>query len=223
MISRFASVVTHSWKAYQRMLSKRPMCTHSITSATLFLVGDLIAQRIERPKCDITETAKADYYASLPAQYDAASCWNFDRTLRLLMFGATMSGPVAVCWFRFMDRLFPAHSIRAIFKKIITHTFAYAPAHLACFCAWMGFSDGSFSYKYGLSAKTLEERKQLAILRAKEKTIPLWLAGCSFWIPVVLINYAFTPLEKRVLVNNSCNLVWTCFLSYQTHKKNTPQ
>ncbi len=51
----------------------------------------------------------------------------------------------------------------------------------------------------------------------------VYIADCTVWPFLQLINFTFVPLRFQVLYVNVCNLMWNAFISFVENRKNTIQ
>ena len=106
-----------AWARYHQLLHERPVLTNSVTAGVMAFTGDVIAQYIER-------SAKRGRLAATAHEHSAGSGasanrdgdgdgvteperlqWSVGRSLTLLTWGCTMSGPPMVAWYNFLHRL----------------------------------------------------------------------------------------------------------------------
>jgi hypothetical protein len=81
------------------------------------------------------------------------------------------------------------------------HSAVYAPFSVATFVAWVA----------------LREDPSSIGSRVRDNTFQLWLAGTTFWVPVMGAIYRFVPLQQRVLVTTCLNLAWSTYLSFKSN------
>ncbi|KAJ5201400.1 Mpv17/PMP22 [Penicillium cinerascens] len=122
---------------------------------------------------------------------------DFSRTGRMALYGGAVFGPVATVWFGFLQR-------HVVLKNTATTTFArvacdqilFAPVQLTCFLSSMAIMEGTSPVE-----------------KWKASFAPAYKANLFVWPFVQGANFAFVPLELRVLVVNVVSLGWNCFLS----------
>ncbi|CEJ55026.1 Putative Cap binding protein [Penicillium brasilianum] len=115
----------------------------------------------------------------------------------MALYGGAVFGPVATTWFGILQR-------HVVFKGTATTTAArvaadqilFAPIQLTCFLSSMAILEGSDP-----------------IEKWKTAFAPAYKANLMVWPFVQGANFAFVPLELRVLVVNIVSLGWNCFLS----------
>jgi len=81
-----------SWFAstYARALNKSYYATHSVTAGTLYMTGDILAQRLEK-MLHVESVGKTEY--------------NYPRTARMFIFGSVVAGPVMGIWYPLLHRM----------------------------------------------------------------------------------------------------------------------
>ncbi|XP_077980402.1 mpv17-like protein [Glandiceps talaboti] len=125
-------------------------------------------------------------------KYDAV------KICRCGVFGLCFSGPFNYGWFRLLDTVLPGNTMKIALKKLTWDTLFAVPIEVAGFFVGMD----------------LLERKDDIFSEAKEKTLPTWLAGCAFWVPIQLINFRFILPQHRVVYVGVVLFLWANFLCY---------
>ncbi|GES65296.1 protein sym1 [Aspergillus terreus] len=169
---------------YQSKLAKQPILTASVTSAVLFGSGDALAQQA----VDRRGLQKHD----------------FARTGRMALYGGgqlahllAIFGPAATTWFAFLQRNVVLKSTKAtIVARVAADQGLFTPIHLTCFLSSMAIMEGSDP-----------------IEKWRNSFLPSYKANLTIWPLVQGANFAFVPLELRVLVVNVVSLGWNCLLS----------
>lgn len=165
------------WRAYNNVLHERPILVKSATSFFGFLAGDIIAQII------------------------VAQPFNYWRTLRLVLFGMFMDGPVGHVWYNTLDKfVMPDNpkSNRAVVLKMLADQVIWAPF----------FSCVFFTFIY-----TLQFRPQAIIPAIQRKLLPMLLANYALWPLAHIINFKFVPVQQRILYINAVQVGWSAYLS----------
>ncbi|KAL6764378.1 hypothetical protein V8C86DRAFT_2475061 [Haematococcus lacustris] len=114
------------WRGYEAQLTKRPVAVQALTSAALWGLGDLVAQR----------------YAEQRKHVD-------QRRLGLTAaFGAGFMGPVGHFWYLGLDvaarKLLSPGTARYVGAKVLADTLILGPIYVLAFYAWGSFViDGS--------------------------------------------------------------------------------
>jgi protein Mpv17 len=113
------------WSRYLRALETRPILTKSITSATLYVGGDALAQKLDGT---LDRTG-----------YDVA------RGRTALIWGGLLFAPIAHGWYnKFLNPLIPGSNGSAVWKKVLLDQTVWAcasnAAYLTCSNMLMGKS-----------------------------------------------------------------------------------
>lgn len=186
------------WALYLRNLKLHPIRTKIVTSTVLFSCSDIIAQRIQST--------------------DSQTPIDLHRTSRAAVYGGPLYAPVLHYWFRFMEQIvsFPHSPNLQAALRVLIHTGIYAPTvAIAGFIGFMALTDSSKNVDRESDGINWKHRLAISIEKVKSKTIPLWIDGIAFWIPIMFASYRFFALEHRVVVVNSANLLWTTYLSLE--------
>ncbi|KAI2951265.1 hypothetical protein CBS147323_10578 [Aspergillus niger] len=108
---------------YQRCLIQRPLLTQSLTTATLFAVGDGLAQQAVEKK-------------GLP-NHDVT------RTGRMALYGGAVFGPVATKWFRFLqNRVQLSTPTKTLAARVGADQLVCAPTMIGVFLTSMSVMEG---------------------------------------------------------------------------------
>ncbi|KAI9376463.1 integral membrane protein, Mpv17/PMP22 family [Aspergillus egyptiacus] len=119
------------------------------------------------------------------------------RTGRMVFYGGAVFGPVATMWFGFLQRNIVLKNAKAtIAARVVADQAFFAPTHLTFFLTSMALMEGTDP-----------------IRKLKTSFIPGYKANLTVWPFVQGVNFAFVPLEFRVLVVNVISLGWNCLLS----------
>jgi protein Mpv17 len=97
------------WASYSEVLERAPVMTKAVTSATVYTIGDVIAQRTEGTTGDLDRL----------------------RTLRSMLAGLLGHGPLSHYWYNFCDQLFD-NTLQwtawwAFFPKILVDQTTWGP------------------------------------------------------------------------------------------------
>ncbi|KAL4892862.1 hypothetical protein BDV59DRAFT_178821 [Aspergillus ambiguus] len=119
------------------------------------------------------------------------------RTGRMALYGGAIFGPAATTWFAFLQRRIVLKSTKAtILARVACDQGLFTPIHLTCFLSSMAIMEGSDP-----------------IEKWRNSFLPSYRANLTIWPLVQGVNFAFVPLELRVLVVNVVSLGWNCLLS----------
>ncbi|BCS23217.1 Mpv17/PMP22 family protein [Aspergillus puulaauensis] len=122
---------------------------------------------------------------------------DFARTGRMAFYGGAIFGPAATVWFSFLQRNVVFKSNKAtIAARVGLDQGLFGPLNISCFLTSMAVMEG---------ADPIE--------KWKSSFLPVYKANLTVWPMVQTINFAFVPLEYRVLLVNFISLGWNCFLS----------
>eukprot|EP00884_Botryococcus_braunii_P021351 jgi/Botrbrau1/78/Bobra.0022s0068.1 len=106
------------WHGYEGALKNQPVLTQMVTSAGLWALGDVIAQRVEGSKGV-----------------------NWRRTVSSSAYGAVVIGPVGHLWYSKLDRLvrsrYQPGTLAFVGLKVVADEVLFGPIHVAGFFAWM--------------------------------------------------------------------------------------
>lgn len=171
---------------YNTLLLKRPILINSAVAALLFASGDIIAQWIS------------------PEEISVA------RVLRNAVYGGIIFGPIAARLYPFLANRIHFPRIKGVpqtkFKdtcvRVAADQIVWAPFGIALYMTCMGL----------MQATPLAEIKD-GIRQGWWSTVT---ANWAVWPLVQMINFAFVPLQYRVIVVSIVGVFWNAYLSMKS-------
>ncbi|PYI04629.1 integral membrane protein, Mpv17/PMP22 family [Aspergillus sclerotiicarbonarius CBS 121057] len=143
---------------YQRCLVQRPMLTQSLTTATLFAVGDGLAQQAVEKK--------------------GLSNHDVVRSGRMALYGGAIFGPVATKWFQFMqNRIQLSTPGRTLAARVSADQLLCAPTMIGVFLT-------SMSVMEGIKPQEKLQRTYWDALKANWTLWPMVQAGNLWLVPL---------------------------------------
>eukprot|EP01023_Acetabularia_acetabulum_P009563 TRINITY_DN14317_c0_g1_i2.p2 TRINITY_DN14317_c0_g1~~TRINITY_DN14317_c0_g1_i2.p2 ORF type:complete len:232 (+),score=14.51 TRINITY_DN14317_c0_g1_i2:643-1338(+) len=140
-----------------------------------------------------------------------ATNYDFMRSVRMALYGGVIAGPLAHYWFNLLDKVvLPSRpfSLAAIITKAMLDQLVQAPIGISIFYAYQ---------------ETMQGRINKVGDVIKNKLLPTLFLTWKFWPLAHLINFAFIPLQQRILYVNVVSVVYTCLLSrLAAEKPGTP-
>ena len=176
-----------------------PMMKSALTSAGLGIVGDGVAQTLQKrgEKPPLEGNENYDYY----------------RTARQSLFNLTFYGPLQHVWYIFLGKKWPtvpgsmaASNLKPFATKVFLNQAALGPVVVACFFAWSQALTNTFTV-----ASWTE--------KVQRDALPTLQKGWAFWVPASAINFAVVPVNRQVLYMSCCSIVWNCILSQAGNSK----
>ncbi|KAG6598126.1 Mpv17 protein [Phytophthora cinnamomi] len=185
-------MVRRLWQFYHYWLHEAPLLTKAATAATLFGVGDRIAQRIETEEGEDGIAAEEEGHAGLVTASTA-------RTLRMMMWGGLFAAPIMHTWFHVVDQVIPGTGRLVVAKKIVADMMVIAP----------GTSLAFFTVTKSMEGEPVSDAFEVA----KLKLPPTLLADYMLWPAANVIIFGLVPLHYRTPLTHCVSLVWSTFLS----------
>jgi protein Mpv17 len=172
-------------RAYNRALIAKPLITKSVSSAALFIVGDLISQGLE---CRMMKK-------SLAQNYDAIRCF------KLVLFGGLWVGPSLHLWYsRGLAVWFTKPGLQTTLKKTALDQTVFAAFSVFAF----------FGIQTLLSGGSSQDVKE----KLDKEFWPTLKANWMLWPGAQLVNFGMVPVPYQVLFSNFVALFWNAYLSY---------
>jgi protein Mpv17 len=175
-----------------------PMMKSALTSAGLGIVGDGVAQTLQK-RGEKPEEGSENY--------------DYYRTARQSLFNLTFYGPLQHVWYIFLGKKWPtvpgsmaASNLKPFATKVFLNQAALGPVVVACFFAWSQALTNTFTV-----ASWTE--------KVQRDALPTLQKGWAFWVPASAINFAVVPVNRQVLYMSCCSIVWNCILSQAGNKK----
>eukprot|EP00877_Chromochloris_zofingiensis_P002350 jgi/Chrzof1/12115/Cz06g21270.t1 len=169
-------VVYLAWARYKQQLQQKPLRTKALTSACIASLSDVIAQRM------------------IAKRYD------WQRTVKMALYGLLWGGPSAHYWQEWLQRLFARKQGSLVpVQKVMVDQVTYGPLQNLIFMMFSAMA---------LNGASVEETIQQMV-----RDFPsVQRQGWKVWPLAGIINYKFVPLECRVLFINLVALCWGTFL-----------
>ncbi|KAJ3341664.1 hypothetical protein HDU93_004298, partial [Gonapodya sp. JEL0774] len=185
-----------------------------ITAGTLVGIGDVLAQVASASSSSdaaVGDGSEGHFTVIQFAKSLGSTRWtvperfDLERTGRLVLAGATFSGPYWYFGFRFIDRFVSAPA-----ERISVQKFWSSVRKAACtFLVGSPHNPIFFALLAALEGKTVEDLKARAKLGNK-----VWMEGIVIWPFANLANYMFiNPGISRIAFSNSIGIVWNIYVS----------
>uniref|UniRef100_A0A7S4A957 Peroxisomal membrane protein MPV17 n=1 Tax=Pseudo-nitzschia australis TaxID=44445 RepID=A0A7S4A957_9STRA len=183
------------WDSYSAVLSSAPIQTKAVTSATVYAIGDFIAQRTEAQAGDDSEELGLGNNAF---ELDGP------RLIRSLLAGLIGHGPMSHVWYGVSENLFTnvlhlPNSVWGTAAKITIDQTVWGPI-------W----NNSYIVLLGLMKRNSVETIWSEI---KRTTIPLVTSGLKLWPLAHCVTYGLMPVENRLLWVDMVEILWVTILA----------
>ncbi|XP_077980219.1 mpv17-like protein [Glandiceps talaboti] len=118
------------------------------------------------------------------------------KVQRMAIWGFVVYGPGNYGWYKVLDRIMPGNTVKIAMKKVLLEKVTVSPVW--CFTFFV--------------VQSLLEGKRDIFAEAKEKAIPTFLIGLTFWIPAQTLNFLLVPHVYRVVYLGAAGFIWANFL-----------
>jgi protein Mpv17 len=176
-------IPVQNWEHYDSILHSAPIMTKAVTSATVYTIGDFIAQRTEGSS--IGEL-------------------NRPRLLRSLLAGLIGHGPMSHVWYGFSENLFEnvLHLQQGWWGTIAKVAIDQS--------TWGPIWNNTYILLLGLMKF---DKPQNIFNEMKRTTVPLIISGLKLWPLAHLVTYGLIPVENRLLWVDMVEILWVTILA----------
>lgn len=172
-----------NWLSYSDVLDKSPLMTKAVTSATVYTIGDMIAQGTEEK--GIGEIDRL-------------------RVLRSLIAGLIGHGPMSHVWYDVSENLFEnvMHLQQGIFGTAVKVAIDQS--------LWGPLWNNTYILLLGLMKF---DKLENIFKEMKATTIPLIVSGLKLWPLAHCVTYGLIPVENRLLWVDMVEIIWVTILA----------
>ena len=193
-----ATNVPGLWGKYLRAVQHRPVAVAIATSASLWIVGDSVAQIIEHREAHSDPSGQHGK--------EAKPYPDLRRLAGTTMEGSLVSGGLGVFWYAALDRFvgtslgLVSGTASFVAAKVALECVLWHPLTLSIFWTFVGLVEGSSWEKI---------KEELAT-----DFTPTLLTEYVLWTPIDILNFKLVPVHLQVLFVNMGCLVEAVLLSY---------
>lgn len=181
------------WQQYSTVLTEHPIATKACTSATVYTIGDIIAQRTTITDSDNEELDQR-------------------RILRSMIAGLIGHGPMSHFWYNICDGFF-ANTLH------LTAWWAFIPKVIIDQTLWGPIWNNTYLLLIGLMKM---ERPEVIWEDIKKSTVPMVVSGLKLWPAAHVVTYGLIPIENRLLWVDMVEIIWVTVLSKQAASLDKP-
>ena len=177
---------------YERNLSTHPILTKMVTGSILWGLGDMVAQLI--PQFSTNDVSSSS---------SAALTYDYIRTGRAAVFGCFIHAPSSHVHYNFLEYI-------TVQMKFTGYSIPIFKAFMEQFVYWSWISNSIYFAAMGaMQGLNLSQIYQRICDVLWETQVAQW----TFWIPIQLINFQYTPVRHQLNVVLITSIVWTALLS----------
>jgi protein Mpv17 len=188
MFHHMTSIPLHAYDAYESVLASNPVATKAATSATVYSIGDIVAQYTEQRQ-----------------QQDEQSMVLVDksRVLRSMLAGGIGHGPLSHVWYHVSEDFFNnvAH---------LTTWWSFLPKIAVDQTVWGPIWNSLYILMIGLMR---QESLEKMVGDIRSTTFPLFLDGLKLWPLAHCVTYGLVPVENRLLWVDAVEILWVSMLA----------
>jgi len=183
------------WAAYTAALDESPLLVKSLTAGLVGGLGDTIAQRFGR---------------------SADEPFDHQRNLGVWLDGVLVSGPGLHLGYSMLERRIPCAnrgSLRNALAQVAIDELIFDPVFIATFFFTTGFVERQHPWHETLPNL---RRQYWPTLRGAFLTSALFS-------PIQYVSFRYLPVRTRVLVVNTCDVLWYAAVSLGRHVEHGPE
>lgn len=179
-----ASVPMQAFDAYEKVLSSNPIATKAATSASVYTIGDILAQYTEQREEDSKNIDQG-------------------RVLRSCIAGGIAHGPLSHFWYHVSENFFTnfAH---------LTAWWSFLPKIVVDQTVWGPIWNSTYILLIGLMKREALEKM---VGDVRTTTFPLFLDGLKLWPLAHCVTYGLIPEENRLLWVDLVEIVWVSIMA----------
>lgn len=188
---------------HRTQLVQRPYITNAITSGTLMIIGDRIAQNVEQRKGKAHGSARESY----------------TRTGVLAAWTSCVSAPFWTWWYMYLDKVLPGRMLLWVGVTALVPAPAWNFLFFTCGTALehlaLAMTDPIDPRPF--SAHSLAALEAKVREKVSNHFVPTVMRSASVWIPVNMMNFYWVSRDYRTTVGASVGLVWNVYMSLVQH------
>lgn len=133
------------------------------------------------------------------------------------MLGGVLVGPLIHMWYGLLATYLPGSAVSTVVKRVALDQFVFTPF---CLPTWLvSLWTLEKTNWIGLEKTTTVEDPRAMSTKLYEEAPALIQANWLFWIPVMSVNFGFTPVKYQVLFSNVASLLWNAYMSFATSRQ----
>ncbi len=177
---------------YADRLRRAPMLTNAVTASGVMVAGDIAAQRLEGNRKLV-----------------------WQRTAVLASFNSGFGAPFFTLFWRALENRVPGQRIGAAVTKAILTSLIANPIMNGMFFTY------STALEHAILPSARDQHASVAeAIKAqlREKYFRTLQVSAMVWVPINTANFALVPPHMRVVVAQTCAVVWAAYLSLVQHR-----
>ena len=189
---------------YMMQLAAHPVITKSITAGVIGVMGDFMAQGLERVLHQRQQKQRGEVVQNTSAKYDPR------RGLSILLDGFFLSGPLMHFGYELFDKIMPIHAGGGSGAALM-HVLADSVFLDAIFVA------STFVVTGRMEGYTFRQ----ILPQLRKDYVPALKASWAtslFLMPIEFVCFRFLPLSYRVLAVNFIDVIWDAVISFMAHR-----
>lgn len=179
------------------------------------MLGDCIAQTLTPYLIYKYNCWKNPEFARKNPKFKVDKPYDLSRTLKFGLIGLLYIGPIDSRWLRILDKIVPKTSKHNVSKKVAADQFMFDPVltfGYLVLITYMSTPMEKLIYPNNRDQREISLKDSINL--ATDEILPIMIKSWPYWILVQYANFAFIPLNFRLLVIQTANIAWNSFLSW---------
>jgi len=200
----FAAIASQGGTWYMAQLNAYPLITKSVTSGVIGVMGDFLAQCLERRMQRKRTHHSNETTQSLHGSYDMR------RGLAILIDGIFVSGPIMHWGYNWFERIVPISQGRSLAAMIhvVADFLILDSIFVGTAIMGTGLIEG---YRFRKDIVPQLKRDYAATLKAG------WATNATL-MPLGFVCFRFLPVTLRTVAMNLMDVIWNGIISFMAHR-----
>ena len=223
-----AKLPLQAYQAYEQVLQANPVTTKAVTSATVYTIGDIVAQFTEQQQQQQQEEN------GVQGPEESSSNNNFDidtgRVVRSLVAGGIGHGPLSHVWYHLSEQFFNFVGLTSssdvgwwsVIPKIAIDQIVWGTIWNSLYLSSVGVMKLAMTpltnkQSDGLSLSSIKN----VLEETKSSIVPLFVDGLKLWPFAHIITYGVIPVEDRLLWVDAVEIIWVAIMATKAAENKT--
>ena len=223
-----------AYQAYEQVLLANPITTKAATSATVYTIGDIVAQFTEQQQQQ-PQSADNDDNISSFVEIDTG------RVVRSLVAGGIGHGPLSHVWYHLSEQFFNLVGLTSaeagwwsVIPKIAIDQIVWGTIWNSLYLSSVGImqlamaphrpqkqAEDDMTDENSSTRRLSLSNIQNVLEETKSSIVPLFVDGLKLWPFAHIITYGVIPVEDRLLWVDAVEIIWVAIMATKAAENKT--